>query len=460
MSQERDITARKLFFDFYDNNLKDDTDVILEGWVRSHRNNGSVGFIEFNDGSYFKNIQLVYDKDNKDFEKISKVKYGSSIQVKGKIKLTPEMKQPFEIHVDSVVVLGDCAEDYPLQKKKHSFEFLRDIAYLRPRANTFNAAYRVRNALAFAIHKFFQERGFMYVHTPIITANDAEGAGQVFHVVSDFKHPNDFFNSSACLTVSGQLHVESFALAFRDVYTFGPTFRAENSNTNRHASEFWMIEPEIAFADLEDDMDLIERFLKYIIKYVLDNCKDEMQFFDNFIDKGVIEKLNKVINADFVRMEYTEAIELLKKAVESGHKFENNNIYWGMDLNSEHERYVTESIVKGPVFLINYPKEIKAFYMKVNPDNKTVAACDLLVPKEGEIVGGSQREEDFTKLEAKMKEIGNDKGLEWYLNLRKYGGCIHSGFGLGFDRLLMYITGIQNIRDVQPFPRTPGSLKY
>ena len=460
MSQERDITARKLFFDFYDNNLKDDTDVILEGWVRSHRNNGSVGFIEFNDGSYFKNIQLVYDKDNKDFEKISKVKYGSSIQVKGKVKLTPEMKQPFEIHVDSVVVLGDCAEDYPLQKKKHSFEFLRDIAYLRPRANTFNAVYRVRNALAFAIHKFFQERGFMYVHTPIITANDAEGAGQVFHVVSDFKHPNDFFNSSACLTVSGQLHVESFALAFRDVYTFGPTFRAENSNTNRHASEFWMIEPEIAFADLEDDMDLIERFLKYIIKYVLDNCKDEMQFFDNFIDKGVIEKLNKVINANFVRMEYTEAIELLKKAVESGHKFENNNIYWGMDLNSEHERYVTESIVKGPVFLINYPKEIKAFYMKVNPDNKTVAACDLLVPKEGEIVGGSQREEDFAKLEAKMKEIGNDRGLEWYLNLRKYGGCIHSGFGLGFDRLLMYITGIQNIRDVQPFPRTPGSLKY
>lgn len=460
MSQERDITARKLFFDFYDNNLKDDTDVILEGWVRSHRNNGSVGFIEFNDGSYFKNIQLVYDKDNKDFEKISKVKYGSSIQVKGKIKLTPEMKQPFEIHVYSVVVLGDCAEDYPLQKKKHSFEFLRDIAYLRPRANTFNAVYRVRNALAFAIHKFFQERGFMYVHTPIITANDAEGAGQVFHVVSDFKHPNDFFNSSACLTVSGQLHVESFALAFRDVYTFGPTFRAENSNTNRHASEFWMIEPEIAFADLEDDMDLIERFLKYIIKYVLDNCKDEMQFFDNFIDKGVIEKLNKVINANFVRMEYTEAIELLKKAVERGHKFENNNIYWGMDLNSEHERYVTESIVKGPVFLINYPKEIKAFYMKVNPDNKTVAACDLLVPKEGEIVGGSQREEDFAKLEAKMKEIGNDKGLEWYLNLRKYGGCIHSGFGLGFDRLLMYITGIQNIRDVQPFPRTPGSLKY
>ena len=460
MSQERDITARKLFFDFYDNNLKDDTDVILEGWVRSHRNNGSVGFIEFNDGSYFKNIQLVYDKDIKDFEKISKVKYGSSIQVKGKIKLTPEMKQPFEIHVDSVVILGDCAEDYPLQKKKHSFEFLRDIAYLRPRANTFNAVYRVRNALAFAIHKFFQERGFMYVHTPIITANDAEGAGQVFHVVTDLKKPNEFFNSSACLTVSGQLHVESFALAFRDVYTFGPTFRAENSNTNRHASEFWMIEPEIAFADLEDDMNLIESFIKYIIKYVLDNCKDEMQFFNNFIDKGVIDKLNTVLNSSFVRMEYTEAIELLKKAVEQGHKFENNNIFWGMDLNSEHERYVTEQIVKGPVFLINYPKEIKAFYMKLNPDNKTVAACDLLVPKEGEIVGGSQREEDYSKLEAKMKEMGNEEGLKWYLNLRKYGGCIHSGFGLGFDRLLMYITGMQNIRDVQPFPRYPGSLKY
>lgn len=460
MSQERELTARKLFFTYYDQKLVEDTSVTLEGWVKSHRNNGSVGFIEFNDGSYFKSIQLVYDKDNKDFEAISKVKYGSAIQITGKVKLTPTMKQPFEIHVDSVKVLGDCAEDYPLQKKKHSFEFLREIAYLRPRANTFNAVYRVRNTLAYAIHKFFQERGFMYVQTPIITANDAEGAGQVFHVVSDFKNPNEFFNSSACLTVSGQLHVESFALAFRDVYTFGPTFRAEKSNTNRHASEFWMIEPEIAFADLEDDMNLIESFIKYIIKYVLDNCKDEMEFFNNFIDKGVLDKLHTVINAPFVRMEYTKAIELLKKAVESGHKFENNDIYWGMDLNSEHERYVTEQIVKGPVFLINYPKEIKAFYMKLNPDNKTVAACDLLVPKEGEIVGGSQREEDFTKLEAKMKEMGNEEGLKWYLNLRKYGGCIHSGFGLGFDRLLMYITGMQNIRDVQPFPRYPGSLKY
>ena len=460
MSQERDITARKLFFDFYDNNLKDDTDVILEGWVRSHRNNGSVGFIEFNDGSYFKNIQLVYDKDNKDFEKISKVKYGSSIQVKGKIKLTPEMKQPFEIRVDSVVVLGDCAEDYPLQKKKHSFEFLRDIAYLRPRANTFNAVYRVRNALAFAIHKFFQERGFMYVHTPIITANDAEGAGQVFHVVSDFKHPNDFFNSSACLTVSGQLQVESFALAFRDVYTFGPTFRAENSNTNRHASEFWMIEPEIAFADLEDDMVLIEEFIKYIISYVLDNCKDEMDFFNTMIEKGVLDEMKHIVNSKFKVMTYTEGIELLKKAVEEGHKFEYNNIEWGMDLQSEHERYLTEVIAKGPMFLIDYPKEIKSFYMKLNPDNKTVAACDLLVPGVGEICGGSQREEDYDKLKERMIAQGNVEILDWYLNLRKYGGCIHSGFGLGFDRLLMYMTGLSNIRDVQPYPRCPGSIKY
>lgn len=460
MSQLRDLTNRKLFMAFYDGKLEDNKKVTLEGWVKSNRNNGSVGFIEFNDGSYFKNIQIVYTKENANYEEMSKTHYGSSIQVNGTLVLTPTMKQPFEIHAESIILLGDCAEDYPLQKKKHSFEFLRDIAYLRPRTNTFNAIYRVRNCLAYAVHKYFQERGFMYVQTPEITSNDAEGAGQVFHVIADPKHPNDFFNASACLTVSGQLHAEAFALAFRDVYTFGPTFRAENSNTNRHACEFWMIEPEIAFADLEDNMDLIESFLKYIIGYVLENCKDEMNFFDQFIEKGVKDKLNSVISSSFKRLEYTEAIELLKKAVEGGHKFENNDIFWGMDLQSEHERYITEEIVKGPVFLINYPKEIKSFYMKLNPDNKTVAACDLLVPKEGEIVGGSQREEDFAKLEKKMIELGNRDGLEWYLNLRKYGGCIHSGFGLGFDRLLMYITGMQNIRDVQPFARTPGSLKY
>ena len=460
MSQKRNLTNRQLFLEFYDSKLEDGREVTLEGWIKTNRDNGSIGFIAFNDGSHFNNIQIVYDKNNPDFEKFAHLRYGTAIEVTGTIRLTPEMKQPFEISASKIEVLGECSEDYPLQKKRHSFEFLRDIAYLRPRANTFNAVFRIRNALAFAIHQYFQERGFIYVHTPIITANDAEGAGQVFHVIADPKKPADFFNANACLTVSGQLHVESFALAFRDVYTFGPTFRAENSNTNRHASEFWMIEPEIAFADLEDDMDLIESFLKYIIKYVLDNCKDEMNFCNTMIEKGVIDKLNAVLNAPFRRMTYTEGVEILEKAVKDGHKFENNNIFWGMDLQSEHERFLTEEIVKGPVFLTDYPKEIKAFYMKLNDDNKTVAACDLLVPREGEIVGGSQREEDFEKLEAKMKELGNDKGLEWYLNLRKYGGCKHAGFGLGFDRLLMYITGIQNIRDTEPYPRTPGSLKY
>lgn len=460
MSQKRSLTNRHLFMEFYDSKLEDGKEVTLEGWIKTNRDNGSVGFIAFNDGSYFKNIQIVYDANNPDYDKFAHMRYGTSIEVKGTIRLTPNMQQPFEIHADTIEVLGDCSEDYPLQKKRHSFEFLRDIAYLRPRANTFNAVYRIRNALAFAIHQFFQTRGFMYVHTPIITANDAEGAGQVFNVIADPKHPADFFNANACLTVSGQLHVEAFALAFRDVYTFGPTFRAENSNTNRHACEFWMIEPEIAFADLEDNMDLIESFLKYIIKYVLDNCKDEMEFCNTMIEKGVIDKLTNVINSSFRRMTYTEGVEILTKAVESGHKFDNNNIYWGMDLQSEHERYITEQVVKGPVFLTDYPKEIKSFYMKLNPDGKTVAACDLLVPREGEIVGGSQREENYDLLAQKMKEIGNDKGLEWYLNLRKFGGCKHAGFGLGFDRLIMYVTGIQNIRDVQCYPRTPGSLKY
>lgn len=461
MSQTRALTNRKLFMAFFDGKLKDGEKVTLEGWIRSNRDSGSIGFIEFNDGSYFKNIQVVYSKDNNCYEEVAHLRYGCAIEVEGVIKFTPEMKQPFEVQLVAYKLLGDCTEDYPLQKKRHSLEFLRDIAYLRPRANTFNAVYRVRNAAAFAIHKFFQERGFIYVHTPEITANDAEGAGQVFHVVADMKNPTDFFKTNASLTVSGQLHGEAFALAFRDIYTFGPTFRAENSNTTRHACEFWMIEPEIAFADLEDDMELIESFLKYVIGYVLENCKDELAFFDSdFFEKGLRAKLENVIKQNFKRLEYTEAIEILKNAVESGHKFENNDIFWGMDLQSEHEKYITEQVVKGPVFLINYPKEIKAFYMKLNPDGKTVAACDLLVPKEGEIVGGSQREEDYEKLKAKMEELGNDKGLEWYLNLRKYGGCIHSGFGLGFDRLLMYMTGIQNIRDVQPFPRTPGSLKY
>ena len=454
------IITKKLFTLLAKGELQDGLEVFLEGWVRGNRDNGSVGFIEFNDGTTFKNIQLVYTSDNPNYNNFSHIKYASAISVKGKIKLTPTNKQPFEISVDEITILGDVADDYPLQKKRHSFEFLRDIAYLRPRANTFNALFRVRNALAYAIHKFFQERGFMYVHTPIITTNDAEGAGQSFKVVEDLKNPTEFFNANASLTVSGQLHVEPFALAFRDTYTFGPTFRAEHSNTSRHASEFWMIEPEIAFADLEDDMVLIEEFIKYIISYVLDNCKDEMDFFNTMIEKGVLDKMKHIVNSKFKVMTYTEGIELLKKAKEEGHKFEYNNIEWGMDLQSEHERYLTEVIAKGPMFLIDYPKEIKSFYMKLNPDNKTVAACDLLVPGVGEICGGSQREEDYDKLKERMIAQGNVEILEWYLKLRKYGGCIHSGFGLGFDRLLMYMTGLSNIRDVQPYPRCPGSIKY
>jgi len=460
MSQVREETIKKLYLKLENNDLNDGLIVNLSGWVRSFRDNGSIGFIDFNDGSCFKNIQIVFTSENENYNEFSKIKYGNAIQIKGKVKLTPENKQPFEVNLIEYKLLGECAEDYPLQKKRHSFEFLRDLAYLRPRANTFNALNRVRNTLAFAIHKYFQERNFLYIHTPIITSNDAEGAGQVFKVVSDLKHPNDFFNTSASLTVSGQLHVEAFALAFRDVYTFGPTFRAENSNTTRHASEFWMIEPEIAFADLEDDMNLMESFLKYIIQYCLDNCKDEMNFFNTMIDKTVLDKLHHILNTPFKRMKYTEAIDILIKAKEKGHKFEYDNIYWGMDLQSEHERYLTEEVVKGPMFLTDFPKEIKAFYMKVNDDNKTVAACDLLVPGVGEICGGSQREERYDVLKEKMDQLGNSKELEWYLNLRKYGGCIHSGFGLGFDRLLMYLTGLNNIRDTEPYPRTPGSLKY
>ena len=460
MSQERELTVKKLYLEQKNSCLEDGKEVVLSGWIRSNRDNGSVGFIAFNDGSDFKDIQLVYSKETKNYDSIRTFRFGSTIKIFGTVKLTPTNKQPFEIQLTDALLLNDYAEDCPLQKKRQSFEFLRDIAYLRPRTNTFNAVFRVRNVLAYAIHKYFQENGFMYVHTPIITSNDAEGAGQVFHVASDLKKPNEFFNSSACLTVSGQLHVEAFALAFRDVYTFGPTFRAENSNTTRHASEFWMIEPEIAFADLEDDMNLMESFLKYIINYVLENCKDEMEFFNTYIDKTLFDKLHHVLNTPFKRVTYTEGIELLKEAVKHGKKFEYNDIEWGMDLQSEHERYLTEEIVKGPMFLTDFPKEIKAFYMKQNSDGKTVAACDLLVPGVGEICGGSQREENYEVLKAKMEELGNEKGLEWYLNLRKYGGCIHSGFGLGFDRLIMYITGISNIRDTQPYPRTPGSLRY
>ena len=438
-----------------------DNKVFLQGWVRTNRDNGQVGFIEFNDGSYFKNVQLVYTKETKNHDAISAIRNGCAIEVTGAVKLTPEMKQPFEIVIDEIVLAGDCAEDYPLQKKRHSFEFLREIAHIRPRGNTFQAVFRVRSVLSYAIHNFFQERGFLYVHTPEITTNDGEGAGNVFDVTThDTKDPFEFYGRKVNLTVTGQLHVEPFALAFKDVYTFGPVFRAEHSNTVRHASEFWMIEPEMAFCDLNDNMDVIEDCVKYCIQYVMLSCKEEMKFFNTMIDNTLIDRLEHVLNSDFKKMTYTEGIEILKKAVENGVKFENSDIKWGMDLQSEHERYLTEKVVNGPLFLIDYPEEIKAFYMKLNPDKKTVAACDLLVPAVGELVGGSQREENYELLKTKMDKLGLTQGLEWYLDTRKYGGCVHSGFGIGFDRLLMYVTGMQNIRDVQPYPRTSNNIKY
>ena len=417
--------------------------VQLQGWIRTNRCSGKLGFIELNDGTYFRNAQLVYMQELKNFAEVEKYPTGAAITVTGKLKLTPDGKQPFEIVVTEAVLEGDCDRDYPLQKKRHSFEYMREIPHLRPRANSFYAIFRLRSVLSMAIHEFFQNQGFVYVHTPVITGNDAEGAGETFTVTTreDQKYEEDFFGKHASLTVSGQLHVESFAMAFRDVYTFGPTFRAENSNTTRHASEFWMIEPEIAFADLEDDMDLIEDMVKYCIDYVLENAPEEMKFFNSMIDKECIERITKVRNSEFKRMTYTEAIELLKKA---DVKFENNKIEWGMDLQSEHERYLCEKVVNGPVFLIDYPKDIKAFYMRVNEDNKTVAACDLLVPGVGELVGGSQREERYDVLEARMKEMGMETdSLQWYMDLRRYGGCKHAGFGLGFDRMLMYLTGIK-----------------
>ncbi|MCR5692430.1 MAG: asparagine--tRNA ligase [Bacilli bacterium] len=458
--QKKAISVKQLYAMPIDELVKLET-VTVQGWIRTNRNSGNVGFIHLHDGTCFKNIQVVYSANSPFFAEVSKYPFGAAVRFEGKPVATPNLPQPFEIQATSAELLGDVAPDYPLQKKKTSFEFLREEAYLRPRTNTFDAVFRVRSVLAMAVHTFFQERGFVYVHTPEITGNDAEGAGSVFTVTTDAKDPiNDFYGRRASLTVSGQLHVEAFALAFKDVYTFGPTFRAEKSNTTRHASEFWMIEPELAFADLDDDMECIESCIKFCIKYVLEHCPDEMDFFNKWIDKGVLDKLHKVLQADFRKMEYTEGIALLQKAVAEGHKFANNKIEWGMDLQSEHERYLTEEIVGGPVFLYNYPKEIKAFYMKENDDGKTVAAVDLLVPGEGEIVGGSQREERYDVLKAKMDKIGNTNGLEWYLNLRKYGGCIHSGFGIGFDRLLMYITGMANIRDTEPYPRTSNALKY
>ncbi len=433
--------------------------VQLQGWVRTNRSNGSIGFIEFNDGTYFRNCQLVYNSDSKDFMMIEKYLTGTALTVTGKFILTPDNKQPFELQLKEVILEGSCDNSYPLQKKRHSFEYLREIGHLRPRTNTFSALFRVRSVLSMAIHEFFQDQGFVYVHTPIITGNDAEGAGEVFTVTTrnDGKYDEDFFGKHASLTVSGQLQAEAFALAFRDVYTFGPTFRAENSNTARHASEFWMIEPEIAFANLEDDMNLIEDMVKSCINYVLENCPEEMKFFNAMFDKSLLERLTKVRDSSFVRMTYTEAIKHLQDAPV---KFE-YPVEWGSDLMSEHERYICEKIIDGPVFLTDYPKDIKAFYMRNNDDNKTVAACDLLVPSVGELVGGSQREERLEVLQSRMQELNIDQeSLQWYLDLRRYGGVKHAGFGLGFERFLMYITGITNIRDVIPFARTPKNLLF
>ena len=435
--------------------------VELEGWVKTNRDNGSIGFIEFNDGTYFKNVQLVYNNNSNNYDVLTSLRTGAAIKVVGKVVYTPENKQPFEVQVTDCELEGDVDDDYPLQKKRHTFDFLREIAHIRPRANTFQAVFRVRSVLSMAIHEFFQQRGFIYVHTPEITTNDGEGAGNVFDVTThDTKDPFAFFGRKVNLTVTGQLHVEPFALAFRDVYTFGPVFRAEHSNTVRHASEFWMIEPEMAFADLKDNMDVIEDCIKFCINYVMAACPAEMEFFNNMIDNTLLERLNHVLNSEFKKMTYTEGIEILQKAIKDGHQFENNDVHWGIDLQSEHERYLTEQVVNGPLFLIDYPSEIKAFYMRENEDGKTVAACDLLVPAVGELVGGSQREERYDILKAKMEKLGNDKELAWYLDTRRYGGCRHSGFGIGFDRLLMYITGMKNIRDVQPYPRTSNAIKY
>lgn len=444
-------------------------EIVLEGWIRNIRSSKTFGFIELNDGTYFSSIQVVFGSEMSNFKEIEKLHLSSAIKVKGNLIATPDAKQPFEIQASEIEVEGESTADYPLQKKRHTFEYLRTIAHLRPRSNTFNAVFRVRSVLSYALHKFFNERGFVYVHTPIITSSDAEGAGEMFRVTTlDLENPpktqegeidyhEDFFRKSANLTVSGQLQAESFALSFRDVYTFGPTFRAENSNTARHAAEFWMLEPEIAFANLNDNMDLAEDMMKYIIKYVMENAKEEMQFFNNFIDKGLIERLENIVNSEFKRITYTEAIELLK---ESKKEFQ-YPVEWGIDLQTEHERYITEEIFKKPVFVTDYPKEIKAFYMRINDDNKTVAAMDLLVPGIGEIIGGSQREERLDVLEQRILDNGMDPDeYWWYLELRKFGGTKHAGFGLGFERAIMYLTGMSNIRDVIPFPRTVNSAEF
>jgi len=440
--------------------------VTLQGWIRNHRKQKEFGFIDFSDGTCFKHVQLVYDDKLTSFEEIQKYRVGCAITATGTVIESPGAGQEFELQVETIKLEGDCPEDYPMQPKRHSNEFLREQAYLRPRVNLFQAVFRVRSKAADAIHRYFQDRGFVYFHAPLITASDCEGAGEMFQVTTldleriakkgEVDYSKDFFGKQASLTVSGQLEAETFALAYKKTYTFGPTFRAENSNTKTHANEFWMIEPEIAFCDLEGDMDIMEDMLKYVVKYVLDNCPSEMEFFDKFVEKGLLEKLNKLVNSKFTRITHEEVIKILKEAKV---KWEFAPEY-GEDIAKEHEKYITEYF-NGPVFITNWPKDIKAFYMKQNPDGKTVAAVDLEVPGAGELMGGSQREEDYEKLVARMKELNMPmEGMEWYLNLRKFGGCYHSGFGMGFERLLIYLTGVENIRDVIPYPRTPGNCEY
>ena len=448
---------------FRDKEMYLDKEISVGGWVRSVRGSKTFGFIVVNDGTFFEPLQVVYGDHLENFAEISKLNVGAAIIVTGKLVATPDAKQPFEIQADKVEIEGASAPDYPLQKKRHSFEYLRTISHLRPRTNTFEAVFRVRSLIAYAIHKFFQERDFVYVHTPLITGSDCEGAGEMFQVTTmdlnnvpkkddgsvDFTQ--DFFGKPTNLTVSGQLNGETYAMAFKNIYTFGPTFRAENSNTTRHAAEFWMIEPEIAFADLKDDMVLAESMLKYIIRYVLEHAPEEMNFFNSFVDKGLLERLNHVLNSDFGHVTYTEAIKILE---EHNDEFD-YKVYWGCDLQTEHERYLTEKVFKRPVFVTDYPKEIKAFYMKLNEDGKTVAAMDCLVPGIGEIIGGSQREDSLELLEQRMDELGlNKEDYGFYLDLRKSGSASHAGFGLGFERCVMYLTGMGNIRDVIPFPRT------
>ena len=441
-------------------------EVILQGWVRNHRKQKEFGFIDFSDGTCFGTIQLVYDNSLENFDSITKIKVGSSLEVTGTVIKSQGSGQEFEIKVSNIVLVGDCPDEYPIQPKRHTREFLREQAYLRPRTNLFNAVFRVRSIAAYAIHKYFQENGYVYFHAPLITASDCEGAGQMFQVTTldlervaksgKVEYDKDFFGKMAALTVSGQLEAETFAMAYKKVYTFGPTFRAENSNTKTHASEFWMIEPEIAFCDLHQDMDIMEGMLKYVVNYVLENAKAEMEFFDKFVEKGLLDKLNKLLTSHFTRISHHDVITILKEAKV---KWEFAPEY-GEDIAKEHEKYITEYF-NGPVFITDWPKDIKAFYMKLNPDGETVAAVDLEVPGAGELMGGSQREENYDKLVKRMDELKMEKdSMDWYLNLRKFGGCPHSGFGMGFERLLIYLTGVENIRDVIPYPRTPGNCEY